>query len=903
MHIDVAVSGETQHPLDDRPLGELLPATPSTRTQDDLRDLVLAGEVHQCPGGFFLVEHMPLSTQVVRQIVQDVERIHRTATGLIGGDDMHGMEIRLRPGRDARRPADHGVGAMGAGDGYEDPLARLPDRVRMPVTEIGEELLLGLVGYESKSQLAQRHQVLGSEEMGQRVGDLLGGIDVAVDHPPTKGLGRRVDELQLVGSAHDPIRDPLAHPGAGHALDGVSNALEVLDVDRGDHRDPGVDELDDVLPPLLVAPRPRDVGMGELVDEGQLRLPGQDGVDVQLLELRSAVGDDLAGDHFEVSDQFSGPRASVGLDEPDDDVRPSAVTAPTLVEHGEGLPDAGRGPHIDTKLARGPDGVGFQLFAVIGRTRCGHAPIVPGSRVGGTKPRAGIVGDEGQKVEHMGRWRRSAVGSVATLAVMAPLVAVMIPLRGHLSIATTGLVLVVPVVIGVVVGGFRAGVFGVVAGFLVYDLVFIPPYFRLTVGANENWVVLVVYVAVMLLVASVVDRLEKARTEAHQHEEAIRRLFELTDLLIEDRPLSEILELIVSTVHQAFALRSVALLLPVDAKLDVVASAGEPLSEAELRAVAPEPGVPASLGSSVPARREQTQTVALTATGRPIGLLHIWGPGLSRHDQDLLHTFANQMALALERAQLREQALRTELLEEVDRLQRALVSAVSHDLRTPLATIKASASTLRSAHAEVTRTDREELLELIDNQTDRLDRLVTNLLDLSRVQAGALELRNEPIAVDDLVTDAIRGLGTRTDVCDITTAVDDELPLVDVDHLLIGQVLANLLDNAIRHAPPHTPVIGVGATSRRRAGPDVRGRQGPRAWLEPSGPTSSGCLTAAGRRGGPGSACRSPRHLSRPTARRSGSRTRPRGALASASPCRRLVSPWTWPDGDGPRRR
>jgi two-component system, OmpR family, sensor histidine kinase KdpD len=98
------------------------------------------------------------------------------------------------------------------------------------------------------------------------------------------------------------------------------------------------------------------------------------------------------------------------------------------------------------------------------------------------------------------------------------------------------------------------------------------------------------------------------------------------------------------------------------------------------------------------------------------------------------------------------------------------------------------------------------LLELIDNQSDRLDRLVTNLLDLSRVQAGALELRNQPIAVGDLVTDALRGLGTPSDPTDITTAIDDDLPLVDVDHLLIGQVLANLLDNAVRHAPPHTGI-------------------------------------------------------------------------------------------------
>jgi two-component system sensor histidine kinase KdpD len=409
----------------------------------------------------------------------------------------------------------------------------------------------------------------------------------------------------------------------------------------------------------------------------------------------------------------------------------------------------------------------------------------------------------------MGLRRRAVVGSVAALVVMAPLLAVMVPLRSHLSIATSGLVLVVPVVAGVVVGGFSAGVFAVLAGFLVYDLVFIPPYFTFSVGAVENWVALGVYVAVMLLVARVVARLEAARTEARQREGAIRRLFELTDLLIEDRPLSEVLELSVSTVHDAFALRSVALLLPVETRLEVVASAGEPLSEAELRRVAPEPGIPASLGGSVTSRREEAQTVALTATGRPVGLLHLWGADLSRHNQELLHTFANHLALALERAQLREQALRTELLEEVDRLQRALVGAVSHDLRTPLATIKASASTLRNAEAPVASADRDELLELIDNQTDRLDRLVSNLLDLSRVQAGALELHNQPIAVGDLVTGALRGLGVGAAVTDITTHLDDGLPLVDVDHLLIGQVLANLLDNALRHAPPGTAIAVV----------------------------------------------------------------------------------------------
>ena len=407
----------------------------------------------------------------------------------------------------------------------------------------------------------------------------------------------------------------------------------------------------------------------------------------------------------------------------------------------------------------------------------------------------------------MGTTRRAVMGSVASLAVMGALTAAMVPLRSHLSIATTALVLVVPVVAGVVLGGFWAGACAVVTGFLVYDLVFIPPYYTLSVGATENWVALGVYAAVMALVASVVARLDSARADARQREEGIRRLFELTDLLIEDRPLPEVLELIVSTVHDAFGLRSVALILPVGSRLDVVASAGEPLSADELRQVAPESGVPTSLGGSGDgSRRDHARTVALTATGRPVGLLRIRGAGLSRHEQELLRTFANHMALSLERAQLREQALRTELLEEVDRLQRALVGAVSHDLRTPLATIKMSASTMRDPGLEVGPEHRAELLELIDTQADRLDRLVTNLLDLSRVQAGALELRKEPIALVDLVTEAVRGLGPVMDAVDLTFEIPPDLPLVDVDHLLIGQVLANLLENAARHAPRGTAV-------------------------------------------------------------------------------------------------
>jgi two-component system, OmpR family, sensor histidine kinase KdpD len=407
--------------------------------------------------------------------------------------------------------------------------------------------------------------------------------------------------------------------------------------------------------------------------------------------------------------------------------------------------------------------------------------------------------------------RRSMVGAGAALGAAAALAAVMAPFRNHVSVATSALVLVIPVVLGVVVGGFVSGAVAVAAGFFVYDLVFIPPYGTLNVGAAENWVALAVYVVIMLLVARVVSRLDAARSQAQRREIEMRRLFELTDLLIGEKPVSELLALIVSTVQDAFGFESVALLLPSGSRLEVAASAGEPLTDGDLSRITPAPGRPTSLGTSSTGA-DEVQSVALSATGRPVGLLGIRGRVLNRHDRDLLLTFANHIALTVERAQLRQQALRTELLDQIDRLQKTLMGAVSHDLRTPLATIKISATTLRNPGADIGAEERQELLGLIDEQVDRLNRLVTNLLDMSRVQSGALELRRHPIAVVDLVSEAVRGLGLETGAHGVIVDLDDDLPLVDVDHLLIGQVLTNLLDNAWRYAPDGTAISVEGRT-------------------------------------------------------------------------------------------
>ncbi len=387
-----------------------------------------------------------------------------------------------------------------------------------------------------------------------------------------------------------------------------------------------------------------------------------------------------------------------------------------------------------------------------------------------------------------------------------------------MSVTVAALVLVVPVVAGVAVGGFPAGLVGVAVGFLAYDYVFIPPYYTLVVGAPQNWVALGVYAVVVVLVARVVANLKDARSRAISWEQDTRRLFGLSDMLLEEKPLPELAELVAASVLGAFSLRSVVLLLPTGPKgdLEVTAAAGVPLSACELDQVNPPSGRLASVGAGNPAplskdvspkaRQHRIYSLALTASGRPVGLLGVSGPRLGQHEQELLLAFANHIALALDRARLREKALRTQLLEEIDRIRSTLLGAVSHDLRTPLATIKASASTLRDPAAELRGEDRDELITLIDTQSDRLARMVTSLLDMTRVQSGALGLRLKTVGLKDLVEDALGVLGSGWPYR-VEVRLDEKLPEVEVDFLLIRQVLVNLLENGLNHAPEGTAVV------------------------------------------------------------------------------------------------
>jgi two-component system, OmpR family, sensor histidine kinase KdpD len=171
----------------------------------------------------------------------------------------------------------------------------------------------------------------------------------------------------------------------------------------------------------------------------------------------------------------------------------------------------------------------------------------------------------------------------------------------------------------------------------------------------------------------------------------------------------------------------------------------------------------------------------------------------------LLETFANQMAVAIERASLAEEAQRAQVLAETERMRNAVLSGVSHELRTPLATITGVMSSLLEQDTQVPD-ERRELIQTVYDEAVRMDRIITNLLYMTRLEAGALQVHKERLPLEEVVGAAIVRIEDRLDGHVVKTDLPTDLPLVPMDGVLIEQVLLNLLDNALKYAPENSAI-------------------------------------------------------------------------------------------------
>jgi len=380
------------------------------------------------------------------------------------------------------------------------------------------------------------------------------------------------------------------------------------------------------------------------------------------------------------------------------------------------------------------------------------------------------------------RRRRQAAWALALAG--APLQgAAMVPLRQHLQLSSVLLLFLLQVVAAAALGGAGPALAAATVGFLLANWYFTPPLHRWTIGEPQSLIALLVYLVVAGVVSWFVATVARRSAEVARARAEAETLARVAGASADEDPLGPLARQLLA----AFAQQGVA----------VLRREGEPDS----------PGlrwtVEAGAGDPVPATPvDATETL-------PLGedtVLALVGPRLPAEDRHLLSAFTAQLGAALTRRRLQEGAAQAARLARADELRAALLAAVSHDLRTPLASIKACVSSLLQDDVDWSEEAVAEFLATIDEETDRLTGLVANLLDMSRLQAGALTLHRRPVGVEEIVPAALSSLGDRARGDVVEVGVAETLPRVDADPALLERVLANLIDNALSWSPPGVPV-------------------------------------------------------------------------------------------------
>lgn len=347
---------------------------------------------------------------------------------------------------------------------------------------------------------------------------------------------------------------------------------------------------------------------------------------------------------------------------------------------------------------------------------------------------------------------------------------------------------------------------------LAFDIVFVQPYLSLAILDPQYLLTFVGLLVVGLVISSLAARAREQAEAAQRREEQMAALYDLSRDLAAAAELPSMLARLVSHVAETFGRASV-ILLPSDNRLTTAAASVDLTLDSNELVVADwvyRHGEPAGRNTSTLPAAALRYLPLKTARGG-VGVLGITAgaagaPELSVDQRRLLEAFATQAAQAIERVQLADAARRAEVLEAAEKLQTALLNSISHDLRTPLVSITGALTSLRGDQAIADAATRDNLLENAALEADRLNRLVGNLLDMTRLEAGVLHVTRTPAEIEDVIGAALNRMDAQLHNRRVAVQLPADLPSVPMDFVLILQVLTNLLDNALKYSPADAPV-------------------------------------------------------------------------------------------------
>ncbi|MGQ0616133.1 MAG: ATP-binding protein [Acidimicrobiia bacterium] len=379
--------------------------------------------------------------------------------------------------------------------------------------------------------------------------------------------------------------------------------------------------------------------------------------------------------------------------------------------------------------------------------------------------------------------RRRAIAWGLTLAGLPLLTLALTGVRDDLGLPTVIVLYLLFVVVAAAVGGTAPALVAALAGFLAVNWYFTPPTHTWTIAEGENVLALGAYLLTAAIVSWLVSVATRRTAEAARASAEAQTLSALASGIVEADPLP----ILLSHLRRSFVLAGVTLLRRVDGKWTFEAGDGTVVDD--------------------PDAADEVHAVG----GELV--LALSGGDLAAEDRRVLNAFAANLSAALDRRKLHEQAAEAAALADANELRSALLQAVSHDLRTPLAGIKASVNSLRQPDVTWTPDETAEFLKTVEDETDRLTNLVDNLLDMSRIHAGAVAPAMRPTTLDEVVPAAIASLGPRAR--DVVVDIAETVPPVDADPALLDRVVANLVDNALTHGHSDCPVhveAGVAAS-------------------------------------------------------------------------------------------